>query len=335
MRPPKRARGGSRATSTLSAEVQTPVGPTTATQSPEKSEGPATPGLPLLDPWTDEEEISLFKGLVRWKPAGIPSCSPRKSNPDSKEKILRALSRFMLERGHDPKNAPHTSIPGIWRKLRSLYNLEAIDERENSVFDDDEDDDDDDDDSEDPSKEPFRPFALPEDEYGEMMFSRRLASEASSSPSILDKPVPASAAKRGGGRGGRSSGKATRASTVEDTAEEDPKSSTPVPTGPRKSARNTRSSNARSKSRTSPEPKPSVAKKRRQTRAQVEEQETEDVTGAEADGEDDEDGHRDDSTMAGSPATTSSVVPPISKKTSGKQQETQGGRDLRRSSRKK
>ena len=36
---------------------------------------PASPNKPgqhmLDDPWTDEEEIGLFKGLMRWKPTGM------------------------------------------------------------------------------------------------------------------------------------------------------------------------------------------------------------------------------------------------------------------------
>lgn len=30
----------------------------------------------LNDPWTDEEEIGLFKGLIKWKPTGSRACRP-------------------------------------------------------------------------------------------------------------------------------------------------------------------------------------------------------------------------------------------------------------------
>lgn len=55
---------------------------------------------------------------------------------------------------------------------------EAYCDQENAVGDGSSDD-------VEPAKEPFSHFTLPEDEFGEMMFSRRLAPEASSSPPSL------------------------------------------------------------------------------------------------------------------------------------------------------
>ncbi len=50
-----------------------------------------------------------------------------------------ALSEHLRNHGYDPTVEQHTRIPGIWQKLRTLYNLDVIDERENS-FDYDEPD---------------------------------------------------------------------------------------------------------------------------------------------------------------------------------------------------
>jgi MRG-binding protein len=43
-----------------------------------------------------------------------------------------ALSEHLRNHGYDPRVEKHTSIPGIWAKLRTLYDLDIIDERENS-----------------------------------------------------------------------------------------------------------------------------------------------------------------------------------------------------------
>jgi len=70
MPPKKKLRLSSRAPSLLSVETPTETvvateGDDTAMAHQNKSDDPKT------DPWTDEQEISLFKGMIKWKPVGL------------------------------------------------------------------------------------------------------------------------------------------------------------------------------------------------------------------------------------------------------------------------
>jgi MRG-binding protein len=42
------------------------------------------------------------------------------------------IRQYLLENRYIHPKAPHTSIPGLWRKLNTLYDLEALDEREDA-----------------------------------------------------------------------------------------------------------------------------------------------------------------------------------------------------------
>ncbi|EER40695.1 CT20 family protein [Histoplasma capsulatum var. duboisii H88] len=125
---------------------------------------------------------------------------------------MLAISEHLISQGYVAPNDQHTRIPGIWKKLGTLYNLAGLDEREASFATDGSGDSE-------PAQEPYCPFQLPYDEYGEMMFKRRLAPEGSSSP-------PMSLA-----------GGSVRASTIADT---DELSSSPAPSRGRRANRSTR-----------------------------------------------------------------------------------------------
>ena len=44
-----------------------------------------------------------------------------------------ALSQYLQSHGYTPLEYEHTRIPRIWKKLESLYNLEALDDRVSSL----------------------------------------------------------------------------------------------------------------------------------------------------------------------------------------------------------
>jgi MRG-binding protein len=94
-----------------------------------------------------------------------------------------SIHNDMRSHGFATEDAPHTRIPGIWKKLHRLYDLDALDTRENEfAFSDDADPVD----SEEAGNMPD--FELPEDEFGEMMWHKRFHREdsaAASSPAQI------------------------------------------------------------------------------------------------------------------------------------------------------
>ncbi|EMC96682.1 hypothetical protein BAUCODRAFT_24405 [Baudoinia panamericana UAMH 10762] len=198
MPPRKKARLSAATSPTPTSQPKTPQpadpDPTTTTTTTTD-----TANTLLDDAWTDTEELGLFKGLMTWKPTGI-----------HKHFRLLSLHHYLLTNAYIHPRSAHTKPAGIWRKLATLYDLEALDEREDARqlsdlsstgadeqkggeggdgdgrgddddADEDEDDDDDDDDaySEAANKIHRADFELPEDdgEYADRKWKQRFAAE--------------------------------------------------------------------------------------------------------------------------------------------------------------
>ncbi|GAB0132716.1 hypothetical protein EsDP_00001144 [Epichloe bromicola] len=175
MPPRKRARGQAASTPTTEArdknsmDLDTPVASEVGAMPSAKRDGPE-----YNDMWTDDQIASLFKAVIRWKPAGM-----------HKHFRMIAISEHLRNHGFDPDIYQHTRIPNIWDKLRTYYDLDAIDERE--YFEDDELD------------EKYVDFSLPRSKFLDSMMRRAVAdfSEAPTSPAELDiSPEPSQARKR-------------------------------------------------------------------------------------------------------------------------------------------
>ncbi|KAF2472984.1 CT20-domain-containing protein [Lindgomyces ingoldianus] len=169
MPPRKRAKASAASTPLAETQPKTPQDTGVAVQSQQAS--PQNENL-LNDPWTDEQETQLFKGMMKWKPTGL-----------HKHFRMISIQNNMRSHGFVTPDTPHTRIPGIWQKLHQLYDLNALDEREFAYTFHNQPD------PLDPTEAAKLPqFELPEDEFGGLMWERRFhgpESVASSSPPLV------------------------------------------------------------------------------------------------------------------------------------------------------
>ncbi|KAI0469436.1 chromatin modification-related protein EAF7-domain-containing protein [Xylaria cf. heliscus] len=146
-------------------DISTPKLSPKVSETPRAADTPVTgkPNHPpesevLGDLWTEDQISSLFKAVMRWKPSGM-----------HKHFRVIAISEHLRNHGFDPDVETHTRIPGIWTKLHQFFDLEMIDERDNS-FDyvrslgGDE-----------APEEIYKDFDLPAHEFHDLMWARAAA----------------------------------------------------------------------------------------------------------------------------------------------------------------
>lgn len=108
---------------------------------------------------------------------------------------MMAIAKDFQSHGFTAPNIEHTRPAGIWAKLETLYDLEVLDDRENhhlgilatpSDTEQSGSEDDEEEDEENPWRR--RDFGLPDDEFEEMAFAKRLEdeSERASSPEAVE-----------------------------------------------------------------------------------------------------------------------------------------------------
>ena len=116
--------------------------PSKAAQSPAVAVSPQASAKVVSsfdDVWTDEQETALFKSMIACKPVGASShwlcllkpfqlCEPISAGLHKHFRMIH-IYEYLRRHGHTSAEMEHTKILGIWNKLRSLYNLEALDER--------------------------------------------------------------------------------------------------------------------------------------------------------------------------------------------------------------